>query len=162
MCTYCCKKFPTKLLLRDHINVHTKETPYECWVCHKRYPFAASWRKHLKKLHNITSVKRPDVVNKQFENNNTEVASNGNANVEENIDIKEVKEEIYGHNETPVQYETIIEEDKMLLHKQIFKEEMSGLDNVESMFNNNVTYGSKVPQTFTDILDRGEFSIYYL
>lgn len=60
-CSYCEKKFSTRPRLNDHVNTHTKETPYKCLVCPKRFPSESGWRKHLKNLHNVTSIKKTDM-----------------------------------------------------------------------------------------------------
>ena len=50
-CSNCCKKFSQKSALKRHIRIHTKETPYECIECGKKFNQSSNLKKHKLTVH---------------------------------------------------------------------------------------------------------------
>lgn len=50
-CTTCDKAFITKFKLKLHVRSHTKETPFECKICLKKFRFASNVNRHVDVIH---------------------------------------------------------------------------------------------------------------
>ena len=50
-CKVCGKRFFNKFHHREHYNVHSGETPYECEFCFKRFAQHSGWNRHMKLHH---------------------------------------------------------------------------------------------------------------
>jgi len=50
-CDLCEKSFTSKILLEDHVNIHTGEQPYECTDCDKSFSSQSSLKEHRRVVH---------------------------------------------------------------------------------------------------------------
>ncbi|RUS79920.1 hypothetical protein EGW08_012308 [Elysia chlorotica] len=50
-CTICPKKFTVRWMLKQHMNIHNGETPYECDICHKKFHTTKAKSVHKYKKH---------------------------------------------------------------------------------------------------------------
>ena len=51
LCLYCRKCFKSTAHLRDHLRTHTKERPFSCDQCNKRFSQKSNLMTHIKKFH---------------------------------------------------------------------------------------------------------------
>ena len=49
----CTSEFTKSCNLRDHFRVHTKDRPYQCPVCDKKFTQSGNIGRHMKNLHKI-------------------------------------------------------------------------------------------------------------
>ena len=48
-CSFCHRRFASKVLLDNHSVIHESDLPFECLLCKKRYPLKIKFIKHIKK-----------------------------------------------------------------------------------------------------------------
>ena len=55
-CGICFKSFPGRYKLKRHSVVHTKERPYACELCDRRFPHSEYLDAHMKNKHNKQNI----------------------------------------------------------------------------------------------------------
>ncbi|XP_018578142.1 zinc finger protein OZF-like isoform X2 [Anoplophora glabripennis] len=68
-CTVCVKAFFTEFKLKLHMRSHTKETPFECKICLKKFRFASNVNRHIDSIHKGLKPFRCDICGKGFTRN---------------------------------------------------------------------------------------------
>lgn len=63
-CTICDKGFVTKFKLKLHMRSHTKETPFECKICLKKFRFASNVNRHVDVVHKGLKPFKCDICGK--------------------------------------------------------------------------------------------------
>lgn len=56
-CTMCDLKFCEQRIAEEHINVHTGQTPFQCSLCSKKYPFTWLYTIHQQTVHGYNNDK---------------------------------------------------------------------------------------------------------
>ncbi|XP_030849882.1 zinc finger protein 91-like [Strongylocentrotus purpuratus] len=64
-CTYCSKTFRTSWILKEHLNTHTGQRPYQCTECDKTFKSHGALRRHTI-IHKGTKPYRCDLCDMRF------------------------------------------------------------------------------------------------
>lgn len=57
-CFICFKKFKTSIAIEQHMNKHTGENPYKCFLCDNMYGNAFTFRQHISVVHLTTASQK--------------------------------------------------------------------------------------------------------